>query len=76
MEPPNAKAGRIGDDAAMLVEATASEAGACDAEARAAAAMAVRLSKEDVAPVSIMVYVWGLIGSLEGGGGGLDISQD
>lgn len=36
-------------EGAMLEEAMASEAGACDA------AMAVRLSKEEVVPVSIMM---------------------
>lgn len=53
MEPPKANAGRTGDDAAILVEAMASEAGACEVGARAAAT-ADRLSKEE-APAKIIL---------------------
>lgn len=53
IEPPKVKAGRTEEEAAMLVEAMASEAGACEAGARAAAT-AVRLSKAEV-PAKIMV---------------------
>ena len=52
MEPPKAKAGMTGDEAATLVEAIASEEGAWELGARAVAT-AVRLSKEEV-PVRIM----------------------
>ncbi len=54
IEPPNANAGRTEDDAEMLVEAMASEAGACEGQVRAAA-IAVRLSNE-LEPVKIMVW--------------------
>lgn len=53
IEPPNAKAGRMVEEAATLVDAMASEAGACEVGARAAAA-AVRRSKEEL-PVRIML---------------------
>ena len=53
MEPPKANAGRMVEEAATLVEAMASDAGACEVGARAAAA-AVRRSKEEL-PVRIMM---------------------
>ncbi len=55
IEPPNVNAGRTEDDAAMLDDAMASDAGACDEGARAAAT-AVRLSNEEE-PVKIMMPI-------------------
>ena len=53
IEPPKVNAGRMDNDAAMLVEAMASEAGACVEGARAAA-IAEHLSSEEE-PAKIIV---------------------